>query len=349
MNRRDFLKLSTAAAGAAFASQIVPGISYASKEITNQRGPVSDLEVKAMVFDISYVTQILSSPKSGEKTRFWIPLPKSDVEQEITRLSIESPVPFNINEEPKFRNQMVFVGPENLKAGGFISVAYRIRRKTIGTVQDRNEDISKHSVLTGREKADGAIAAFVKRVVGSEKDPVKVGRRVFDALVETLTYDKTIPGCGMGNSVWTFRNKAGKCDDFHALFRTMMISKGVPVKWEQGIALSYPSAITTSGEMEGDCTGAHCWVRFHAGDGNWVPVDVSEANKRPEMREFFFGNLSPNRFKVSSGRDLILEPAQGGEPLNSFPYTHAEAGGIPLIYGHHFRNRIRFEVVRIEV
>ena len=128
----------------------------------------------------------------------------------------------------------------------------------------------------------------------------------------------------------------------------MMIYKGIPVKWEQGFPLPYPSVMTGSGKFEGDCTGAHCWVSFYIGGDRWVPVDVSEADKREDLRDYFFGTLSPNRFKVSTGRDLVLSPPQKGDPLNTFPFTYAEADGIPLIYGHHFRNVIHFEILKTE-
>ncbi len=127
------------------------------------------------------------------------------------------------------------------------------------------------------------------------------------------------------------------------------LHKGVPVKWEQGFPLPYASVLTKSGKLEGDCTGAHCWVSFYAGDGKWVPVDVSEADKREDMRDYHFGTLSPNRFKVSTGRDLVLSPPQKGDPLNTFPFTYAETDGIPLIYGHHYRNIIQYEITNVEV
>ena len=106
--------------------------------------------------------------------------------------------------------------------------------------------------------------------------------------------------------------------------------------------------MTRSGKFDGDCTGAHCWVSFYIGDNKWVPVDVSEADKREDLRDYFFGTLSPNRFKVSTGRDLTLSPPQKGEPLNAFPFTYAEADGIPLIYDHHFKNIINFEILKTE-
>jgi hypothetical protein len=349
MNRRIFMKLSALTAGAVIGGQLLPGCEKLlsdGKSGTSVKA-VSDKAVKAIDLNISYITEVIKRPKLGNKIEFWIPLAQSDHGQEIMQTLIDSPVEYNINEETHFGNKMIYVGSTELKEGDRISVTYEMRRKTIGTVESK-EDIKKHLVLTEREKSDSNITLFVDKIVANEKDPLEIGRKIYYALIDYLTYDKTIPGCGLGISAWTFENKAGRCDDFHALFRTMMIYKGIPVKWEQGFPLPYPSVMTKSGKFEGDCTGAHCWVSFYIGDNRWVPVDVSEADKREDLRDYFFGTLSPNRFKVSTGRDLILNPPQKGDPLNTFPFTYAETDGIPLIYGHHYRNVINYEVLNTE-
>jgi transglutaminase-like putative cysteine protease len=302
-----------------------------------------------MELQIKYITKIISPPKSGKEINFWVPLAQTDVEQAITLLSIESPLGFKINEEEVFGNKMVYISSARFEAGDKITLSYRLKRKTTSTIVDKNEDIRKHLVLTRREQWDKHITEFTDQVVGSETEPLEIGRKIYYALIDRLTYDKAIPGCGFGNSSWTLENNAGRCDDFHALFRTMMIYKQVPVRWEQGIPLPYPSALTESGKIEGDCTGAHCWVRFYIGEGRWVPVDVSEADKREDLRDYFFGTISANRFKVSTGRDLILNRPQEGEPLNTFPFTYGESNGIPLIYGHNFKNEILYKVLHIEV
>ena len=347
MNRREFMKSSALTAGAVIGSQLLSGYEK-PLHAGNSSVPVnvvSDAAVKAMDLDISYVTEVINRPKRGDKIEFWIPLPQSDHGQDVTHVSIDSPVAFNINEEPVHENRMIYVGSERLKKGDRIAVRYKLRRKTVGMFESK-EDIKKHLVLTEREEWDRNITAFVDRVVGKEERPLEIGRKIYYALIDHLTYDKTIPGCGLGISSGTFENKGGRCDDFHALFRTMMIYKGVPVKWEQGFPLPYPSAMTESGKLEGDCTGAHCWVSFYIGDNRWVPVDVSEGEKREDLRDYFFGTLSANRFKVSTGRDIILSPPQKGEPLNTFPFTYAETDGIPLIYGHHYRNIIKYKLLR---
>lgn len=349
MNRRDFLKFAALTAGTAAGGTLLSSkIAGAVKPAVSGKA-ISDSAVRAMFFKVSYTTKIINPPKGGGKVDIWIPLPQSDDEQEITHLSVFSPHAFNINEERYYGNRMIYLKQKILKKNDNITITYSMMRKTSGAITDEGEDFKKHLLLTDREKWDENITAFADQVVGGGKSPIEIGRKIFYALADILTYDKEVPGCGEGRSIWTFVNKRGKCDDFHALFKTMMIYKGVPAKWEQGIAFPYPSVISKSGNFEGDCTGAHCWIRFYTGEGRWLPVDVAEANKRKDLRDYFFGTLSPNRFKVSTGRDIILNPPQAWEPLNSLPYTYVESDGVPLIYGHHYRNLIRYELIKIEV
>ena len=59
----------------------------------------------------------------------------------------------------------------------------------------------------------------------------------------------------------------------------------------------------------------------------WVPVDISEAWKHPEKRDYFFGAHDVNRVQFTQGRDLKLKPAQDGPPLNYFVYPYVEVAG----------------------
>ncbi len=136
---------------------------------------------------------------------------------------------------------------------------------------------------------------------------------------------------------------------YHALFMAAMISRGIPVRWEQGFPLPLPDGgKTESGRLVGDCSGAHCWASFYDPAHGWVPVGVSEADKRSGGGDFFFGRLTPNRFKVSEGRAVVLEPAQGGDPRPTFAFAYAEADGIPLIYDGNYENTIRYKIRHVE-
>ena len=62
-------------------------------------------------------------------------------------------------------------------------------------------------------------------------------------------------------------------------------------------------------------------------DGKWVPVDISEASKKPALADYYFGHHPANRFELSAGRDLIVEPPPVTGPINFLAYPHLEIDG----------------------
>ena len=72
----------------------------------------------------------------------------------------------------------------------------------------------------------------------------------------------------------------------------------------------------------GDVGGYHCWAWF-AKNGHWVPVDISEAIKHPEKKDYFFGRLDPNRVAFTIGRDIQIQTSSGTDELNYFIYPLA--------------------------
>jgi len=63
------------------------------------------------------------------------------------------------------------------------------------------------------------------------------------------------------------------------------------------------------------------------------------------LREYYFGAVDESRIAIGTGRDLVLNPPQSGEPLNYFMYPYAEADGKPLnedLYGFNIGYAIRY-------
>ena len=79
----------------------------------------------------------------------------------------------------------------------------------------------------------------------------------------------------------------------------------------------------------GDIPGYHCWAKFRPAGHNWIPVDISEANKNPKMKDYYFGNLTEDRVTFSTGRDIDLVPRQVGQALNFFVYPYVQVDGKP--------------------
>ncbi len=58
-----------------------------------------------------------------------------------------------------------------------------------------------------------------------------------------------------------------------------------------------------------------------------MPVDVSEANKNSRLTDYYFGHHPANRFELSKGRDLVVEPEPASGPINFLAYPVLEING----------------------
>jgi transglutaminase-like putative cysteine protease len=98
----------------------------------------------------------------------------------------------------------------------------------------------------------------------------------------------------------------------------------IPSRFTMGLPLP-------SDKKEGEIAGYHCWAEFFVDGRGWIPVDISEASKAaaksPEMVDYYFGGLTPDRIELSHGRDVSLTPRQAGGPLNFFIYPYCEVDG----------------------
>jgi hypothetical protein len=61
-----------------------------------------------------------------------------------------------------------------------------------------------------------------------------------------------------------------------------------------------------------------------------VPVDISEARKHPELKDYFFGGLSGNRTLFTRSRDFLLGPDASAQRRNYFIYPIVRADGVDV-------------------
>lgn len=342
LNRRDFIRV----AGLGSAAVLAGGIRGLDAADLDPAG------LRVMEFDVSYRTQVMKLPKDAHDVRIWMPIPANDAGQTISNFEVDSPFPHEFTRDATFGTRMLHVKTGKEKTPFGVEARYRVTRKQVGIQKATlgDEELQKYLQLTSKVRYTPDVELFAREILGDEKDPYEMGRLVFNGIREALFYDKSIPGCGTGDTQWIMKYRRGKCDDYHALAMAILISNGVPVRWEQGFPLPYPEGgKVVSGELEGDCTGSHCWISFYTPSHGWVPMDVSEGDKGAPNSDFYFGNLSPNRFQVSVGRSAILNPAQGGDPLPTFAFAYAEADGIPLVYLMNYENIIKYNVTRVEM
>jgi transglutaminase-like putative cysteine protease len=328
------LGLVVALAGCAGqAPQPEPAPSAAPPRAAAQPSRPADRAVR-----IVYRAELRDVPP-GEPVQVWIPLPEDDEQQRIGELLVEPEWPGELREQrvthdPVWGNRILYL--EGTVDGGAaaISITYDVERWV------RRPDLRAFSVdgdpdpspLFARDLTpprlvviDDQIQELADSLPASGAPTLSVARAFYDHVAAEMTYDKSGEGWGLGDSLYACSVGEGNCTDYHAYFMALCLARGIPARFQIGLFGPYEPRPGVSIELG----GYHCWAEFRVPGRGWVPVDVSEGDKEAMRYELCFGGHTANRVTLSSGRDLVLEPAQAGEPLNYFVNPYAEVGGLP--------------------
>ncbi|MCE9527043.1 MAG: transglutaminase domain-containing protein [Planctomycetales bacterium] len=285
--------------------------------------------VKERKFQLIYAAKILDAPE-GAEVRVWIPVPPSTGEQSVTPLSAKLPAKGTEGIEERFGSKMLSFELTAPKTGEIaFSTSYQVARKEVHGLPPEKMGMKPVKLTDEQRKlllsADARVPIDGKPLellAGRElpAEQLKLARLLYDRVDEHVNYDKSKPGYGRGDVLWVCDSRFGNCTDFHSLFISLARAKGLPARFEIGFSVPEKRG-------EGLIAGYHCWAFFWLEKQGWVPVDISEADKNPAMKEYYFGNLTENRVTFSQGRDLTLDPKQVGEPLNFFIYPYVEVDG----------------------
>ncbi len=268
---------------------------------------------------------------AGEHLRIWFPAAHSDEYQEIRVISATGDLPLKKTHESRFGNEIYYAEASKAKRGDLhFEVVYDVVRHehlTLGLNRPRLENVSlsekQRSQYLGPDKLvpiTGRPAEIAAQVTAGKTSQLDKVRAIYDYVFDNMRYDKTGTGWGYGDVLWACDSKRGNCSDFHSLFIAMARSQGIPARFEIGFPLP-------SDKQSSEIAGYHCWAEFFNPQNGWIPVDISEAWKHPERKDYFFGAHDTNRVQLSIGRDLKLNPAQQGDPLNYFIYPYVEVTG----------------------
>ena len=280
-------------------------------------------------FTFRYAFTVKNVP-AGKKVRIWIPAAQSDAYQEVRIVAAKGDLPLKKTRESKYGNEIYFAETDSATQPELhFDVEYDVVRHerlalspavhlaaTAPTNKERQEDLQPDALVP----VTGLPADLAAKVTQGKTQPLDKARAIYDYVFTTMRYDKTGTGWGHGDVLYACDAKKGNCTDFHSLFIAMARSQGIPARFEIGFPLP-------PDQHSAEIAGYHCWSDFYIDGKGWIPVDISEAWKHPEKRDYFFGSHDVNRMQFSMGRDLRLSPPQEGKPLNYFVYPYVEVDG----------------------
>ena len=294
----------------------------AGGQCTSAQSPATSAERS---FEFRYGAKIVGL-KPGVRCKAWFPIASSSDFQTIESRSTESNGKLTEAVEEKYGNRIGFVELVVQQEDPTFGVTYQVLRKmakSSGAGQGiKNSQRKLFLSANALVPIDGTPAGLAKGL-SLPADTDLAASRLYEFVHGHMTYDKSKVGYGKGDAVWACNSKTGNCTDFHSLFISMARSQSIPAKFEIGFPLP-------KDKRSGSIAGYHCWAWFYSARRGWTPVDISEADKHPEMKEFYEGRLTADRIAMSVGRDIELVPAAKSKPLNYFVYPYVEVDGVPL-------------------
>jgi hypothetical protein len=292
-------------------------------------------KVRQVTFHYRFRVKGLTATGDAAKdvVRVWLPCPTKTDCQEITRLAATAPGEISEQGEPRYGNRILYFQTPIPTGGEFTAdIPYDVVRHEVlrgpmvsGQRLDEKLDEVKKALFLRADKMAPTTGKPLKLLdsVKLSNDKLGLARQLYDLVDSHVVYKKEGTGWGRGDTNWVCDSGYGNCTDFHSLFMSLARSQGLPARFEIGFSIPTDKA-------EGPIAGYHCWAWFHLDDRGWIPVDISEADKHPEMKDYYFGNLTADRVMFSIGRDLELVPKAAQPPLNFFIYPHIEIAGQPL-------------------
>ena len=258
-----------------------------------------------------------------------MPIPSASRDQTVKQKSQNFPANTTTNRDPVFGNQMIYCETTAQQLQDFsLEAVFEIYRKEVrgleqvDAVQPSSDRVKNALSANQLVPIEGRPQQLLLENVALPASDLEKAKLLYESVERFMKYDKSKAGYGNGDVLWACDSRTGNCTDFHSLFISLARSQNIPAEFEIGFPL-------TPERGQGKIGGYHCWAKFFVAGKGWIPVDISEADKHPEMKAYYFGNLTENRVTLSRGRDLVLSPAQEGKPLNYFVFPYVEVDGQP--------------------
>ncbi len=287
--------------------------------------------------ELTYSAAIEGLPAAAKSVDLWLPVAQDCDGQVVPKVTVTYPEGGAIAVEPQYGNKIWhkrFEAPfdDDMTDGALgAKIVFEIHRtetvvaeaKSLAKAPKRIAVPASYLESNRLIPIDSDPIVAIARDLHLEKDaPIPAARKIYDWLIDEFTYNWKAEGAGEGDVRWACDSKTGDCTDYHSMFLALCRNQGIPADHEFGFPIRTKN-------HEGKIASYHCWARFNVDGIGWIPIDASEADKHPELRDYNFGSLMADLMKFSHGRDVTLAPPQQGPPLNNFIHPYVEVDGKP--------------------
>lgn len=171
------------------------------------------------------------------------------------------------------------------------AIRYLIVPEKTGSLGDIPRDIRQKYLADGVRYRTSSpyIKETVKKIVGDEKNPYWIMRKIYDFVIDRLEYEMT-GGWDVPEVVLT-RGK-GSCSEYTFSFVALCRAAGLPAR--------YQGSIVVRGDDASIDEAFHRWAQVYLPNYGWVPVDANRGDSpSPVGQAKGIGELA-NRFLITT-------------------------------------------------
>ena len=303
-------------------------------------------------FQFQYEVKIDST--NGKKLELWIPIPKTNEVQIISNLSYNmGGLDYQLKKEKSHDNNYLYLySNTGTNRSTTVSIIFDVIRKEHSNEAYHSVNPDNYLGAYATVPIGNSFKAIINQNNLSNKDvegiydfvlsgmhygkPKNIGDKYYnnpwlsedefygmkevsrDRVVELYQISKKTNNnytFGNGNSIYACDIGVGNCTDYHSYFMSLARTLEVPVRFHMGFPIPL--------DNEGIINGYHCWADYFVKGEGWFPIDISEADKNENLKDYFFGTIDNNRVDMMVGRDFILDGYDNGS-LNLFIYPILE-------------------------
>lgn len=253
-----------------------------------QPGETAPIREVTLVVD----AEVSGIPDGAKELRLWIPVPRDDGAQVLTRLSSDSAANAVVVTDSRRGNAALLL----VRTAPSWSERSRV---TVDVARADQRGAGASHPLAHVEKR-GNPEAWLESESGTTFAPI--ASRVFSGHASNAA---------KARAAWDFvlAEMPEGCRGFVELMR----AGGVPARARDGYRLP-------PDEREGTLSDAACWAEWWDPERGWMPVDPARK---------IFGTIDRDRIGVSLGRDLAFDGLSGA-PVDGFARPFAEVDGRPV-------------------
>ncbi len=286
----------------------------------------------------------LSQQATGQEVKLWIPYPVSSRYQDITDIKISGDFGQSaVYADKKYQNPILYAQWPAKAVKRHLKLTFKaVRQEVIRRDFPANEpawspaDYAMWLTPSSLGPIDGPVKTLADSIVTDKTTVLSKAKAIYNWTCDNMYRQPNTIGCGKGDVCALLKIPGGKCTDIHSVFVALCRAAGVPAREIFGVRLGKK-------EVQDITKWQHCWAEFFLPGYGWVPVDPADVRKlmlkknlklddpkTAELRNYFWGAWDAYRVKLAVGRDITLNPAQQGGPINTFGYPYAEVGGKAL-------------------